>query len=420
MFAANTIDGAQLTYKHSSSISVAVDTVLFEGLNISSSNGCGEMYERCSIPLVSWGAITLTALPLGDHFGLVIFNNDSARNQFTFREKHVIDITILNLDCELTSIFNSIPFSDLPSLLAVCFYEGTDMRLLDTIFVELNLTNLASSQPLAITTACQVTNPSNFIFFSSKPTFIQGAVVYVDDGDVWFQKASDGEGCDIDSSVCSDVQRFVPISSKHQAVYCPTETYLLDLSGDVTFPTFSPSVDGVLMFCSSDIYCGYRDNSITLRRVRDKTTLQSPVEFLYGDDVVSGDCVVAAGEFFAVVQLRNGTVIAVNLNQSEAVDLGESTAPPRIFEHSILLMNSSHTTVVSLLDRNFRDHIAGRFLLAAVANGAAISVPCNMSTTPPATPATVSLALPVYAAVLIAVGGLGVLALICFIIVLAA
>lgn len=369
------------------------------------------MFERCSITVISWGDITLAALPLGHHFGLATFNNDSARNRFTFREKRVVDTTSLELECDLTALFNDTGAA-LPTLLAVCFYDGIHGKIVDVIFVSLNLTTLEESEePGVLPALCSVTNPSNFIYFRSR-RFTNGVVVFVDQGTVWLHK---GEGCEIErSGVCTDVERFVPISMIHQAIYCSTQTDLIDLAGDATFPTFAPSEDGVLMFCSSDIYCAYRDNNLTLRGVSDKAALQAPVGFPYEEEVLMGDCVIAAGEFYVVVQLRNDTVIAVNLNRSEAVELGVSAISPQLFEHSVLLQSSTSAVVFSLLDTSFRDSIAGSFVLGAVVNGADIPVECNTSTSP-----TVSIVMPathglpvvvvLIAVVLIAVGVFAVL-----------
>lgn len=417
MFAVNTIDGAQLTYKHSTWERTGT-VVLFEGHNISSSNGCGEMSERCFLRLISWDNITLAALPLEDHFGLVTFNNESAQNRFTFREKHVISTTSLDLECDLTSIFNYTPFS--PTLLATCIHENAGTRLLDVIFVTLELTNLTASRPpYTLETSCPIMNPSDFIFFDS-PTFFHGVVAFVDQGSPVFQRATDDE-CerDDDLQVCSAVERFVPISKLHQAIYCSSQVYLLDLAGDATFPSFFPSVDGVLMFCSSDIYCGYANNSLTLHQVSDKAAVQNPVGFHYEDKVAWGDCVVIDGEFSVVVQLTNNTVIAVNLNQSLAVDLGLSVTPPRLFEHIVLLENSTHTNVFDLRQSRFQEEIAERFPLRAVGNGVGIPVQCNISTestptpmTPSTAPTVVASSFPVYGIALTAGGGggLGLLA----------
>lgn len=417
VFAVNTIDGAKLIYKHSSSATEG--TVLFEGHNISSSNGCGKKSQRCIVRLLSWDSISLAALPLEDHFGLVTFNNESAQNRFAFREKHIVSTNNLNLDCDLISIFDYPPTAPEPTLLAVCISEDSDTTLLDVIFVTLDLANLTSSDPpFVLTPACPVTNTSNFIFFDS-PTFFSGVVVFVDRGLPMFQRISDSEDCepDDDLQVCLNVERFVPISKLHQAIYCSSQVYLLDLARDVTFPTFSPSADGVLMFCSSDIYCAYANNSLTLHQVSDKAALQNPVEFPYQNDVVSGDCVVADGEFFVVVRLRNSTVIAVNLNQSSVVNLGVSAIPPRLFQHSVLLENSTHTIVFNLQQSIILDQVVGRFPLGAVHNGASIPIPCNISTESTTTASTTTTALassfPVYGIALTAgCGGISVLAVV--------
>ena len=406
MLAVNTPDGALLNYKHSASPSVG--RVLFEGLRITSSNGCGEGFQRCSIAVLSRGDITLVALPLGRHFGLVTFNN---KTEFSFREKRAVDTSGLGLECDLTAVIND-PGAphEFPTLLSVCYYEGSQ-KIVDVIFVAVNLTNLtASEEPAVLSESCSVTDPSNFIFFRSR-MFSDGVVVFVDRGTV----QSVSTDCDSDrTGLCTDVERFVPISSKHQAVYCSTQIYLLDLAGEVTFPTFSPSEDGVLMFCSSEIYCAYKDDHLTLRRVSDKAALQDPVGFPYGTEVFRGDCVVMASEFVEVIQLQNGTVIAFNLNTSEPFELGVSSSPPQLSpSHSVLLHTPTGAVVFSLLDMDFRDGIAGEFVLGAVADGANIPVPCNMSTVSPGTTEmSSSPVLPVYGIALIAGSG-GILILVC-------
>ena len=87
LVAINTVNGAKLIYKHSTSSTAG--SVLFEGLNITSRGGCGEKLERCSILVFSESveAITVVTLPLGEHFGIVTFNNEST--SFTLREHHV-------------------------------------------------------------------------------------------------------------------------------------------------------------------------------------------------------------------------------------------------------------------------------------------------------------------------------------------
>lgn len=420
--AVNTADGAQLAYKHSAPPS-AEGTVLFEGLRITSSSGCGEGFERCSIAILSQGDITLVAVPLGQYFGLATFNNDT---EFSFREKRAINTTSLDLECDLTSVINDpgAP-SDLPTLLSICYYDGGKQKLVDIIFVTVNLTNLtASEDPASFGEPCPVVNPSNFIYFRSR-TFGEGVTVYVDQGTVWFKLMN----CDFDlTDLCTDVEQFVPISPIHQAIYCSAQVYLLDLAEEIIFPTFSPSEDGVLMFCSSEIYCAYKNNQFTLHRVSDKATLQDPVAFPYGGEVARGDCITLASEFIEVVQLENGTVIAFNLNTSEVFDLGVSSSPPQLSAgHSVLLHTSTGALVFSLQDMDFRDGIAGEFVLGAVADGANIPVPCNISTLSPGTTETSTLSpgttetsssspvLPVYGIALIA--GIGsILVLACLVI----
>ena len=88
-----------------------------------------------------------------------------------------------------------------------------------------------------------------------------------------------------------------------------------------------------------------------------------------------GECVPLRDEFFAVVQLVNGTVIAVNLNQSTEVVRGFSVGTPRVFQQSILLTTANSTVVRSLFNTAFRDEIDEMTLLGAVVNGVGRTIP---------------------------------------------
>jgi hypothetical protein len=390
----NTDEGVQLRYK--SSTSSSVHSVLFRGHRISGSDVCGEMFEACTITVISWDNITLVAIPMETYFGLVTFNNDSSQTTLTFREQHVISVSSLDLECNLTAIFQdpSAP-PDLPTLLSVCLHDGEE-RLVDVVFVELNLTNLTSSHPpdeLFLT--CRVTNPSRYIFFRSQTFGGNGVIVFVDKGIVQLMVVTSGGQCQEDSiRVCTDVERFVPVSNIYQAIYCSTQVYLIDVSGEESFPEhFSPSVDGVIMFCSSEIYAGYKDNKITLRSVADKTALRASMRFHYGEEVLMGYCVLVANEFFTIVQLQNGTVLAVNLNSTEVVEVGASSTPPQVFYHSVLVRTPTEAVVFSLMDMRVRDSIEGMFILpGAVINGPDIPIQCMTTTsaTSVTTPATMT------------------------------
>lgn len=381
--ASNTISGAKLIYKQSSS---TPSSVLFDGLNISSSDVCGESYERCSIFLLPHEGILLSALPLGGCIGLVTFN--TSEDQLTFREQHKIIIST-SISCEISSIFLFTPLSEdlgFPTLLAVCQGVST----VELLSVTLTPTNLAQSISPRYFPQCSVTSPSEFVFFESSNLF-DGVVVFVNNSGILLQRTGGSEECMMYDypGVCSDVERFIAIPrTEHlQAIYCSTRTNLLDITInadmlDSDSATFSRSVDGLPMFCSGVVYCSYRGNNFTLHRVQDRTAvLSNPVEVLYEDEVVWGDCVVIDDQFYAVVQLRNSTVAAVLLNQGVVMDLGVSLFPPRIFEHSVLLIDSTRAAIFSLLDGKFSDSINGSFLLGAVINGDPIPVPRSMTST---------------------------------------
>ena len=259
------------------------------------------------------------------------------------------------------------------------------MSTVELLVVTLATTNLAESTSPRYYPQCSVTRPSEFVFFE----LLNGVVVFVNESGILLQRTviSFSEGCMAYEypGVCSDVDRFValPHAEHLQAIYCSAQTNLLDITvtadmQDADSGTFSRSEDGLPMFCSGDVYCSYRENQFTLRQVRDRTAVVgNSVAAVYEDEVVWGDCVVIDDQFYAVVQLRNSSVAVVLFSQGVVVELGVSVFPPRIFEHSVVLVDSTHTAIFSLLDRKFDDPINGSYVLVSVVNGDRIPVPCT-------------------------------------------
>lgn len=408
--ATNTINGTELKYKHSDSPTIR--TVLFEGLNLSSTQTCGDTYQECSIlSLNIIDGIIAVVLPLGQYFGFITFD----ANLFILREKHVIRVQT-SLDCELNT-FYMLPIPQ--ELMAVCQGQGTDLYL---ACVHLDVTNLTMSYPFPVMglNSCPAADPSKFVFFLKSNDVL---LVFVDEnGFIYFKRQNQMCQEFDDLQVCSGVERFVGISQDQQAIYCPTQTYLLDLNKNSNFPTFSRSRDGYPMFCTNDMYCSSRNNELVLRSVSDRTVLRVPTEFPYADDVMWGECVVIANQFVVVVQLRNRTVVTANLNQSDFMELGVSETPPRLFDQFAFLSNTTHTVIHSLFNSDFKEVIGGNSVLGFVMSNGSTPVMCTSTTTGTMTPLTPSpelsvspaaIATPVVVVVVVVMVLLILLAIIC-------
>lgn len=380
LLAVSTENGTELSYKYSNS--EVVGRILFEGLNVSSVSACGDTFLKCPIFQVSASNnITAVVLPLGENFGVATFDSGG------FREKHVISIVSLDLECEITTMFLSplTPSNLLTQLLGICRYQGTEGDLLDKVLINLNLVNLTESILLSKQfSPCEVVDPGELVFFKSS-TFLRGVLVFADQGGILFQRYNQDCSDYEDFSGCaSSVERFVSISEEKQAIYCSTgETYVLDIAENSGPPPFVRSEDGYVMFCSSEIIANYKNNELTLRSL-DRTALGNSTELPYDDeDVIGGDCIPVAGQFFSVLQLRNGTVVVANLNQSRSSDLGAYSVPPRLFGRSLLLANSTHSVVYNIVRGDFVDVLSGKFSLGLVINDLDVRVPCPASTSMP-------------------------------------
>ena len=239
-------------YKNSGSKNI--EKITFEGLYLSSAMACGMNYRRCpNLTVLMDGNVVVIVIPLQEHFGLVSYDKNDGK-YLTFREKYAVDISNLDLECEISSISQYSP-SRL-TVIGRCLYTKAYPKLLNSVYVVISAYSLAESDYFP-EQFCNVILPSEFIFFKSA-TFLMGATVFVDNGQVKFQRY--GEDCETfgEISVCTDVQRFTSVSPGLQAIYCNTTTYLIDIVSIPAIQTFKRGNDGLPFFCSKHAYYSYK------------------------------------------------------------------------------------------------------------------------------------------------------------------
>ena len=383
--ALNTPNGSALIYK--SSTSEESLRVPFPGLSISSTDVCGEGREQCRMFVSQSEGVVLVVFPAEGSFAMVTFENRTDSNQLVHRQNHVISA---GTECRrLTLISESASRSQQGFLALVGLCQTLDQTSVFLVLASINLTNLRDSNlPFTILQPCQVTDTLASIYFESD-VFSEGVLVVADRaGEVRVQQ-SDGACLVIEQTVCSNIERLVQISPTLQAIYCREQTDILDINSDIALPVLLTSEFGLPFFCESgDVFVSYANNTLTLRQRTPQDSLPLVVDFPYGDDVMAGECVPLHDEFFAVVQLANGTVIAVNMNKSVEVVRGFSVVPPRVFQQSILLTTANSTVVHSLLNTTFRDEIDKRPLLVAVTNNVGRTISPTTISSPPMTTTT--------------------------------
>lgn len=364
--AVDTSRGAELVYKNSEYSNIT--NITFDGLYLSSTNACGLNHQRCpNLTVIVDGNIVVVVIPMQDHFGVVTYDKEG--NYFSFREKHAINITGLNLDCRVSSILEYFP-SKL-TVIGKCLSTRTN-RELHSVYVVIDSSSLSESYPIPIDGVCNVHSPSEFVFVVSA-TFSMGVSVFADNGYVFFQNPNDGCFAFDQISVCSDVQRFTSVSPDLQAIYCESTTYLLDLVSSPVIPTFVRDNDGLPFFCSEHSYYTYKDKTISLHHTTNKTQIGSavPLGTLYNKDVVWGNCV---NGMFVVIQLADGEVISLTVNTRKLNLIGHSpTTPPRIFGTTVLLNNFTHALIYDLQSSKLVDVISQDFVIGYVVSS---PVPC--------------------------------------------
>lgn len=361
--ASNTSRGAKLLYKNSESSNI--ETVTFEGIYLSSTNACGLNYERCpNLTVIMDGNILVVVIPLQENFGVVTFNKIG--DYFSFRQKHVVNISRLRLDCEVSSISEYFPTNNLQlTIIGKCLYRDTQMNriLLDSVYVVINSSELNESYFLEVVPGifCEVHSPSEFVFLVSK-TFTMGVSVFADSGNIWYQR--DNEGCVQFSqlSVCANVLRFTSVPPDLQAIYCEATTYLLDLVPPPETPTFMKDSDGLPFFCSEDAYYTYKDGSLSFHHTTNRSQI-GPAIPVMDKDVVWGECV---NNIFVVLYLADEKVMSFTVDAGTLNSIGHSLTPPRIFGTSVLLKNRTHALVHDLQNNMLVDVIQQDFVMGYV------------------------------------------------------
>ena len=250
----NISGGAQLVYKNSDS---NIENITFGGLYLSSVKACGLNYQRCpNLTVIMDDSVVIVVMPLQEHFGLVAFNKKDG--YLSFREKYAINVSNLVLKCEISSISQFFP-----SKLAVigrCLNTKTNPKLLNSVYVVINSSSLSKSVYIA-EQVCSINLPSEFVFFVSA-AFSMGVTVFIDNGQVKYQR--NGDDCETlgGISVCRDVQRFTSVSPGLLAIYCDSITYLLDIASLPIIQTFKRDNDGLPFFCSKLAYYTYKDERV--------------------------------------------------------------------------------------------------------------------------------------------------------------
>ena len=352
--AVNTSSGAQLVYKNSDSRNIS--NITFDGLYLSSAKACGMNYRRCpNLTMIMDGNVVVVVMPLQEHFGLVTYDKND--NHFSFREKFAINI---NLECEISSISEYFP-SKL-TVIGSCLYTKIDR--VGLVYVIINSSSLSESSYFS-EQSCSIHSPSEFVFLVSA-TFLMGVSVYIDNGQVRYQRYGEDCGRFDDISDCSDVQRFTSVPPDLQAIYCESTTYLLDLVSLPVFKTFKRDNDGFPFFCSKHAYYTYKDGNISFHRTTNKIQIGSavPISLLFNKkDVVWGDCV---NGMFVVIQSTEGEVISLTVNTRKVNFVGHSQTIPRIFGMTLLLNNLTHALVYDLQTSKLIDVIKQEFMMGYV------------------------------------------------------
>ena len=118
-----------------------------------------------------------------------------------------------------------------------------------------------------------------------------GVTVFIDNGQVRFQRYT--EACEPfgEKSVCTDDLRFTSVTNDIQAIYCETSTYLLDIVSPPAFQTFQREKYGLPFFCSkSSFYSYFKSGNIFYHSTTNGVSLHAGLVF-NRHNVVWGDCV---------------------------------------------------------------------------------------------------------------------------------
>ena len=317
---------------------------------------CGMNNQRCpNLTVLVEGNVVVVVIPLQEYFGLVTYDKNDG-NYFTFREKYAIDISDLDRDCEISTISQY-----LPSRLTVvgrCLYPKT---LLNSVFVVINTFRLSESTYFP-EISCIISVPSEFVFFESE-TFPMGVTVFIDNGQVRFQRYS--ESCEPfgEVSLCTDVLRFTSVTNGIQAIYCETTAYLLDIVSLPAFQTFQIEKYGLPFFCSkSSFYSYFKSGRIYYQSITKGLSLNAGFVF-NRHDMVWGACVNNA---FVVMLTAKGIVFSLTVEEKKVYFIGQSQTIPRIFGTTVLMNNLTHAIVYDLYTSRQLDVIKKEFVLGYV------------------------------------------------------
>lgn len=341
-----------LSYYTGSDASRDNGSVTFLGHFLSSKVACGEEFERCpNLTVLQKDNVVLVAVPMMEYIGLALFERSDQNLAYT--QKSVINLTSLDLGCEVLSIFDY-QVSGSSVLLANCLYYDNPgpRQLLDLIRIIMNSSNIIKVESVRrlYTVDCDVHSLSRLHFIVSQ-NFPRGVVIFASGSQIIFHSIDENYCNSFDINTCAERQRLSLVPPDDLVLYCSNTTFLFNLRNRQYTP-FTRTADGLPIFCSKIFYCSYLSGVLSFHNNDVNRTLISEHDLRNSDvlnadeEIVWGECVQSK---FVVFRTSRNNVIIFNLESSMHVKIGNSETTPRIFDNSfILLRNAGHTLVHSV------------------------------------------------------------------------